>query len=230
MALIQLGAIVTKIAGKISGSTFSGNTSGSTLRTKLNPFKNTNALQSQKKSLWQFISNQWRTLAITEQQAWSLYALSFYQYNKLGEQIPPRGNHIFVGTNLFYYPFNGTILTQPLLFTTPNIVDGSTGTIRRNTQIARLQFDIVFGNTLVQVYASGPFTYGKQAQMKSRLRQMGSMVLIQNPGDIINFDTEFWSAYPWGRPSQYVWVAWRRIDPTCFSWSVMEYLLVRITN
>jgi hypothetical protein len=230
MALIQLSAFVTKIRGKISGSVFSANVAGATIRNKTIPKQAATAARAKANNRQAYFGALWLDMNPTYRAAWIFYSQSFLFYNKLGDGVAPKANLIFATTNLYYQEVTGNVMFAPQIFVTPGILDNVTIDIRHNTSYANINFATIFTGTIVQLYTSTPFHHGKETLMKSRVSKIFPLFPVTTLTPDILFSHYFWHKYPWARRNMYVWVAFRRIEPTCYSWSPLEYHLVRIST
>ena len=228
MALIQMGAIVTKIRGKIQGTVFSGNIAGDTIRNKSIPRRSTTVTRSRVNNRWKFLSQRWLQLSVAEKAEWVTYAANFTFYNKLGSPVAARSNLVFNVTNLYQLMASDTIIVNAPSFATPDNVTYDGGVLSVSPPSAEFNWTAQDVDTYIQVFFSPPFQYGKQAIMKKNLKQI-LPTLILLPGATpqpVDFTTEFFAMFPGAKIGLYTWLAWRRIEVTCKAWSPIEYQLI----
>jgi hypothetical protein len=224
MALIQMGTIVTKIRGKISGSVFSGNIAGDTLRNKTIPRRTTTVRRSIRNNNWKYFSQLWLTLSNTDRAAWSSYATNFQFYNKLGSPVAARGNLVFNNTNVYYYGWNGSpILTAPT-FATPVAVINPSVSIAIAFPQAVFNCDPQASDVLLQLYCSPPFVGGKETQYQRRMVAIGAPMLLSSGVATFSFTPFFFAIYPYIRAGQKVVFGIRKIEPSCYAWSPIEII------
>lgn len=222
-----MGTIVTKIRGKVQGSVFSGNIAGNTLRNKTIPRRSTTVARSAVNNNWKYLSQIWLTLSPTQRLGWQNYATNFTFFNKLGAPVAARKNLVFTTTNLFNTDpnvGNPIMLDAPSFLTPPSATfDGETLDV--SSQNVTIGFNAVSDDLYMAVFASPPFRGGKEAIMQSRITRFGGLVTMLAPTPSFSIGTEYFQRYPYTQDGMMVWIAWRRIDPQCFSWSPLEYFL-----
>lgn len=229
MALIKMGAFITDIRGKIAGTVFSQNIGGNVAYNRPRPRKKPKPKQSKFRNLMQFYSRYWTQLSLTKQGLWKTYALNFTFKTKLGTPTPARANFVFQTTQIYYYAVNNTILGIPLTYAPPPILYNLGASIDADTSDAFVSFDAAGGELYLSIYASPPFRRGQETQMQSRLVNIMTVNQV-NPSDTAAyFGPQLFDAFPYIQAGQYMWVGVRRIDPVCFSWSPIHYVLVAVT-
>lgn len=230
MALIQLGAFVTKIRGKINGSTFSANIAGQTVRNKTIPKSAASSARSNANNKFSYFNSLWLDINPSYRAAWAFYAQNFLFYNKLGEAVTPKANLVFATTNMYHKEVTGNIITAPPVFVTPEVIDDAIQGIRVSLQTAVSHWTVIDNGCLVSMFISPPFWHGKEKIMQARIAKIYPLFPVTNLTPILDFSTEFWAKYPWAQVGMKVWFAWRRVQPNCYAWSPFEYHLVTITN
>lgn len=113
MAKIKFGSFVTDMRGKIGGSIYSKNGSGSyvkNLTVPINP--NTSRQQAVRNDLKQ-LSQLWRTASDEERKAWNMAALNQPRQDDLGNTYTQSGFNMFVGVNMIGKALGGAVKANP---------------------------------------------------------------------------------------------------------------------
>lgn len=229
MALIQMGAIVTKIRGKIAGTVFSNSVSGNVMRNKTIPRRSSSQLQSGWHGNVKYWSQNWLAVSPTDQALWAAFASNFEFRNKLGAAVPAAPNLVYQTLQRYYFAANGSLLALPGDYVTPPLLTTVAGNISPDSPLANITFDATSEDCYICVYASRSFRYGQQAIMKSRLRLMVDTELLSASATDVTFTTQYFDAFPNGPPGQYAWVAYRVIHIDSYVWSPLFYILVENT-
>jgi len=85
--------------GKLNGSVFSKNRSGSYVRVKVTPTNPQTAEQLTARSTLTTLSQEWRTLTAAQIAAWNAAAPSFIRTNVFGNGVAPTGKNLYTALN-----------------------------------------------------------------------------------------------------------------------------------
>lgn len=99
MALIQLGAFLTDISGKIGGTVFSKNRGGSYAKNKVIPNNPQTIAQSLARGRFGALSSAWRSLTQGARDSWTAATNSFPRINRLGKTVILSGNALYTSLN-----------------------------------------------------------------------------------------------------------------------------------
>lgn len=229
MALITLGAFVTAIRGKQKGSVFSQAPAGAVMRNKTTPTKVASQKRSRINNRWKSFTQTWNALTVSERSAWDVFTSHFTFHNKLMQPVAARRNLVFSVVNTFYFEINSTVLIAPILYAPPSATLLPFAAISMGGTSAQLGWSNVLTDVYVNLFISPPFQLGKEQIMKSRIKKLMPLTLVSGGASVLDFTVPFFTKYPWAPVGSYIWVAWRKVEPNCFSWSAFEYLLVQIT-
>lgn len=194
MALIQFGAIVTNIAGKIGGQIFGGSQNGATLRN-----------QVRNKKLWGFasisgtgngqspqtnvsiISQSWKDLTDAQRLAWTSYAVQYYTTRNLYGVHSLSGYACYSKLNHNLLLCGVPIITDPVPKTT--LTDPGTCSI---SALSPTVFTVAYTNSLnpdeyFLISATGTNTVTLSIQKKGFKIIRNASSSVANPIDIYNY-------------------------------------------
>lgn len=95
MAVIQLGALVTSIAGSVGGTTFTRGRNTIRMANKSRGHKPTLSKNQDGLSVIQQAFNAWSNLTTENKQAWNTNAATFQHPNRFGVMVPYTGRELF---------------------------------------------------------------------------------------------------------------------------------------
>jgi hypothetical protein len=100
MASVKFGGGVLDARGSIGGQTFSRNSFGAYIRSRVVPTNPNTARQQAVRAAVSYLVDRWTsTLTPAQREAWALYAANISMLNKLGESIKLSGFNHFVRSN-----------------------------------------------------------------------------------------------------------------------------------
>lgn len=100
MALFKPGSLVTDLSGSIGGQTFGRNRGGMYVRNRTIPVNPNSPGQNQIRTIFANLIFAWtNTLTPVQRVAWDDYAAGVTLKNRLGENITPTGQNMFVRSN-----------------------------------------------------------------------------------------------------------------------------------
>lgn len=229
MALIEMGAIVTKIRGKVQGTVFSGNSAGNVIRNKTIPKRSSTDARSLWNNQMKYYSQVWVSLTDAQKANWALFAANFTFTNKLGANVVAAPNLVFQTFQCYYYRVNLVLQPNPPAYATPPVLTSLVATVVQAGNDAYFDFDSAPGGMYLSIFSSPPFRRGQEALMQSRLKQIMYPNQVNTTDVQAFFGPQFWAMFPYAVTGQYVWIAIRRIDATSFVWSPLQYFLVQIS-
>lgn len=113
MAKGQMGALMTKLSGKIGGQTV-GNTTAGLYVKNTGTYSKVNSVSRQNKlAQFQLTAQKWATLSDVQAVSWNAAALGFPYVDRLGEQRFYSGYQLFVKFNGNLSEIGGTLRTAP---------------------------------------------------------------------------------------------------------------------
>lgn len=156
--------MIDSIKGKIGGTSFQLGYAGNIVKTKqkakLSTVPKLVTRHQLKKSIYTFVSQQWRGLTDTQRTDWGTAAASFPATNRFGDVYTPSGYQLFMQFNTIAYFQNGAITTAtPVPITWPSLV-GFSILYLDPTQV---KMDIpvtTSGNTRLEVLATAQHSQG----------------------------------------------------------------------
>lgn len=165
MALIQLGAFITQLSGKIGGQSISNRGNSTTIRNITQPSPSATVLQSFQRSLTSQISNSWQFLTQVQRDAWTATAVNYTYVNRVGQTITRNGyqTFCFCNQNLFLagIPFIQNAPTYiPVTVPKYNVIDVSSG-------VFEIQSNNSTSAYLYAVFAQVNISQGATAQSSS---------------------------------------------------------------
>ena len=113
MAIIQTGAVIADVRGKIGGAVFQKSAAGLTLRNKTNAVNVNSALQNKTRGIIKNVHNSWQGLTDSGRATWTAYAKfwNLKQKNIIGNAI--NGQQLFLKINTKFLQYNQPLLTIP---------------------------------------------------------------------------------------------------------------------
>lgn len=99
MALLQLGAIVTQISGKVGGQSFVNGSQGTYLKNNGQPNRNATRTQQTRRNNTSTINQHWRTLSNAQRASYTVLAGQYTYINRVGEEKFYNGYQIFMYLN-----------------------------------------------------------------------------------------------------------------------------------
>ena len=100
MAQVQLGPLVSQIAGSIAGTTFQRGASGVQVRRKPLPILRRTPRTNAQRQAIALLSRSWRSLTSVQRSAWDAQALALTWTNRFGDVIAGKGYWLYTRTNL----------------------------------------------------------------------------------------------------------------------------------
>lgn len=110
---IKFGAIVADGRGKIGGHVASKNRSGAYMRTKVTPTNPNTIAQSEVRSLFASLSQNWRMLTPAERLAWNNAVSDWQSTDIFGDIKKPTGLNLYVKLNANLSSVSAGLLTLP---------------------------------------------------------------------------------------------------------------------
>lgn len=142
MARIQLGALITDIAGSIGGYTFQTNRSGRIIRSRGGTFKNSTPKQTIQQANHTTIISEWQSLSLADRDLWNLFSLANTKTDKFGTVRTLTGLNWFEAINSTRKCFNLSILLTPPVHSLP---------------VAPPVYDFTAGATTLEIDFNPPF-------------------------------------------------------------------------
>lgn len=99
MALVKFGTGVSVLSGKSGGVVYARNRAGAYQRKWTKPISPGSAAQVESRARMSTLSNDWRALSTTDQDAWNLYAAGSPTVNRLGDTILLSGINCYTALN-----------------------------------------------------------------------------------------------------------------------------------
>ena len=115
MARILFTAVVADMRGKLAGSVFSKNRSGSYVRTKVTPVNPQTVYQLEARNRVTQLSQGWRALTDAQRVAWNAAVSSFQGTNIFGNTVSPSGLNLYVKLNSNLLEAAIAVITEPPL-------------------------------------------------------------------------------------------------------------------
>lgn len=179
MAIIQLGAIITKISGKVGGQTFGIGRNQQYLKNTGSYINKRTEVRQQANSLLAFVSGQWRVLTQIERDAWNAATVNFPYIDRLGDQAFYSGFQLFVKFNC-----NGQLVKQPIYILPPAPITVSgpiNSTIVPTTSTFVIQGDISTTGVEYLIYSTPNLSQGITTNTKSlRLINFLTEAMMEN--------------------------------------------------
>lgn len=99
MAIIKFGQLIVEARGKLGGTVFSRNASGSYMRSKITPTNPGTNSQSLQRSKFSSVSQKWRSLDDPQRLSWENLAKELSRTNIFGDNVPLSGFNCFSRLN-----------------------------------------------------------------------------------------------------------------------------------
>jgi len=118
MGLIKYSGLLTGIWGKLNGSVFTRNRSGSIIKNKSTPHNPQSGGQTRNRASMTFLSRKWRELTFTQRNNWNDLSELIVLHNYWGDSYSPSGFNLFcrLNQNLF-------LISEPYIWDAPLQVD-----------------------------------------------------------------------------------------------------------
>jgi len=212
MALLNTGAIITDIRGRVNGHSFSRNGFGHTIQTKVIHHRKSSSKQQRQRELVKYITQSWLNLTIAEQNTWDPFASNFSFRNKFNAPVPSPKNVVYNITNQNYFNANGSLLTNAPVY--DNYQSGSIFPTAHSVSAQTMKFSAfsppVF--TCLQIGISPPFVNGQQNKFKSKISIYYPLTPVIGSPQIIDLSSLWWSQYPFATPDNLVWFSFRWVN------------------
>lgn len=222
MALIQMGAIVTKIRGKISGTVFSGVSEGNVMRNKTIPKRLSTIRRSAQNSRWQTYTQQWLNLSPTDVSNWKAYSTNFTFFNKLGDPVSARSNIVFAITNAYAAEMGPTFFTSPPTYIPPILCPWDAADFQESPQRAHVYLTWPSNDMYVRIFASPPYIGDKAVSMQSRMYFM-DYFLLENSTVYLDITSKYQSKFGNLVAGQKILIGWYSVEPNSFTWGPWQY-------
>ncbi len=131
-AIFTPGPVAAAISGSIGGTVFSHNKGGPYMRRRAIPVNPNTIAQQNARARLATLSQNFRDLSLTDQQAWREWAIQNPITNALGHSITKSGAQSYTGLNARILLDGGTIITVPPIIAAPDallslVQDGDIG-------------------------------------------------------------------------------------------------------
>jgi hypothetical protein len=182
MARIKFGPMISEIRGAIGGVVFSRNASGAYARKNTAPVNPQTERQMTQRAILATLSEAWRSLTQSMQEAWTTAAAEFTTTNVFGDSRTYTGLQLFMSLNLNRRLFNpvASLLTAPpapaslVASSTCDIVGGIQDVSGTPTFLLTVTVDVpTLTGERYAVYASRPVSSGI-----SRINSVKPLALI----------------------------------------------------
>lgn len=190
--IVQLGPLVTDVAGSIGGTTFQRSSIGTLVRAKPSPTRRRTFFTAAERTSIGVLSLAWRFLSQSDRDQWDLVAASMTWTNRFGQVIQGRGYWLFQRANALralqgQAPLSTPATPVPLdQLLTPLLTVGPAN----NFVFTDLSLTNVGGQNYWYLFATPLLSAGISADYR-RSRFIGSI----DPGVALPFDfTSMWSA------------------------------------
>ena len=186
MAKVKLnGASV--ISGTIGGQVYSRNRGGAYIRTWVKPVNPNTTAQSNTRSLFGNLSNNWRALSEADRTTWNTGSANFPKVDRIGETIVLSGQQLFMSFNRNQQSAgNQQINVCPAPITVPTPVFGAVTLDPSQFLVGFTPDPVAAGQTLI-VSCSHPVSAGVTFASKSWMKQVQSIQAASiSPDDIFD--------------------------------------------
>lgn len=199
MAVIQMGALVTGIKGKIGGTVFGYSATGHWAKEL--PYKLTKADSGramQQKTLIASVSGQWRSLTDEQRQSWNTGAVSYPALTKFGHTYTPSGYQVFMKLNSQVYKATGILLTDCPVPVTVGEMPNFAIAMPEEDEINLTWSDSLPSNCRIMIEATHPL--GQAIKPKnSFFKQIGTLSVGQtSPQNLDDNYQQLFGYYPEG--------------------------------
>jgi len=143
MGLVKFGGGVAGISGKVGGSVYAKNKSGSYVRNWAKPVNPNTSRQQQARNNLSAMAEYWSgTLTAAQRTAWDLYASNVPVLNRLGESINLSGFNMFCRSNAAILAVGGDVVPDgPTIFSLPEEDPTMSAAISAASQEISVSFD-----------------------------------------------------------------------------------------
>jgi hypothetical protein len=213
MAKFLPGSNISDIRGKHGGQVYSKNRGGNYTRRKVTPVNPKSASQSVSRALFASLSQQWRTLTQTQQNAWIAAVGGYAKTNIFGDLKNPTGLQLFIKVNANLVVSGGAKITTPAAPKGVSVVTIGALTYTSGTPALSLAYSAnVPALTRVIVSATPPLSAGVNF-VKSQLRVISTLApAAASPANILSaYNTKFGSV---GAVGTKIFVAIQFVDQT----------------
>jgi len=178
MAKIKLGAMITDIRGAIGGTVFSRNKGGAYAKKNTSPTNPSTPAQGAARSVFGAVSQAWKDLTISQQNAWNTAAPGFPYTDVLGDVREYSGRSLFMKLNsqIKLIDAAGTQLDVPPTPATLDAIFALALSVTASTMTVTINGGVNLGSgQTVLLYASAPVSPGVRATSSAgTYRQIGS--------------------------------------------------------
>lgn len=143
MALVQFGAGIVGMSGKVGGSVFSKNKSGAYVRAWSKPTNPNTAKQQVVRNVVAVLSARWaQTLSAAQRTAWNLYGSNVVMKNNIGAAIHLSGYNHYIRSNAWFARMERALVDDgPIVFELPAKDPTMSITASEGTQLVTMTFD-----------------------------------------------------------------------------------------
>lgn len=191
MAQVQLGPIVSQIAGSVAGSTFQRGASGFQLRRKPLPILRRTKPASSQRQWMGFLSRYWSTLSAFQREQWAEAAALLSWANKFGDPITGHGYWLFLRCNSYLHSVDVHHIDEPTVTFPFEPVSAFTvgAYVPRKLELTAVAPNPTQSDTVLQVSASPQLSPGLQYPGASLrfIRNLGGT--ISTPFDLYEYYT-----------------------------------------
>ncbi len=193
MALIKLGALAQDVRGSLNGTTFSRNTSGAYVRTKVSPVQPITEANTAAKLYFKTLSQMWSSILTAENRAdWNAFAAVHPVVNVFGDSIILSGIAFFQLANrrLLQIGFDPLISPPPTWDTTN---PGTLAVVAEVTGTAISTLTITTGTS--PETNESLYVFGTPPILGARSVQQNDLRLVSGLGDTIQSGVDFSARY-----------------------------------
>jgi hypothetical protein len=125
MALIKLGGLAQDVRGSLNGTTFSRNTGGAYVRTKVSPIQPVSTFSSAARAIFGSLAQRWSTvLTGSQREAWKAFSATHPFVNVFGDSITLSGIAMYQSVSRALYQAGIVGYDDPpATFSAPAVVD-----------------------------------------------------------------------------------------------------------
>ena len=171
--VIMSGFGITQMSGKIGGHVVAKGKGATYIRIKTKPHNPNTTSQASKRAQLRALSQQWRTLTVTQINSWNAAAINFPRKNKQGTTIILSGSDLFISLNLNLFNIGATTITSPPTPTTVLTPGGVAVTYAATVITATWTTGVVPVSTAFECWATPGLSPGKSF-IKSQFRLVTS--------------------------------------------------------
>lgn len=171
MALIQLGALVTKISGKVGGQSFAHGPSGSYIKNVGSYIRTKSTMAQRVKNYLAIVTGSYSNLSKADITTWSIYAQNFPYTNRVGVVVYHSAYAMYVKTN-----YNRLLLQLPPIQAAPPLsTDSQVVNLTLTSSLLKVNMQLMntSANVKVKIFCSPPLAKNNnQYRGKMRLLTM----------------------------------------------------------